>query len=104
GGEKIDKTENFRCSTSVISFLNSFRGDLEQYPAGDNKDKEGSVKITLIEAERPSEPRNRYSVIQVDRSLERMDKALELWGWKDRTDIIRFFLVRQMIAKRQGFT
>ncbi|TOQ18556.1 UvrD-helicase domain-containing protein, partial [Vibrio parahaemolyticus] len=76
GGEKIDKTENFRCSTSVISFLNSFRGDLEQYAAGDNKDKEGSVKITLIEAERPSEPRNRYSVIQVDRSLERMDKAL----------------------------
>lgn len=104
GGEKIDKTENFRCSTSVISFLNSFRGDLEQYPAGDNKDKEGSVKITLIEAERPSEPRNRYSVIQVDRSLERMDKALELWGWKDRTDIIRLFLVRQMIAKRLGFT
>lgn len=104
GGEKIDKTENFRCSTSVISFLNSFRGDLEQYAAGDNKDKEGSVKITLIEAERPSEPRNRYSVIQVDRSLERMDKALELWGWKERTDIIRLFLVRQMIAKRLGFT
>ncbi|BDU40423.1 UvrD-helicase domain-containing protein [Vibrio nigripulchritudo] len=104
GGEEIDKTENFRCSTSVISFLNQFRSDLEQYPAGDNKEKEGSVKITLIEAESPSEPRNRYSVAQVERSLKRMDLALELWGWNERTDIIRLFLVRQMIAKRLGFS
>lgn len=104
GGEEINKTENFRCSTSVISFLNRFRDDLEQYPAGNNREKIGSVKITLIEAEDPSEPRNRYSEAQVERSLERMDQALEEWGWEGRTDVVRLFLVRQMIARRLGFT
>ncbi|MEZ8128429.1 UvrD-helicase domain-containing protein [Enterovibrio norvegicus] len=104
GGIEINKTENFRCSTSVISFLNRFRGDLEQYPAGKNRDKEGSVKITLIEAERPSEPRNRYSDSQVERSLTRMDQALRDWEWEGRTDVVRLFLVRQMIARRIGFT
>lgn len=103
-GEEINKTENFRCSTSVISFLNRFRNDLEQYPAGTNSEKEGSVKITLIEAERPTEPRNRYSEAQVERSLGRMDQALEEWGWEGRTDVVRLFLVRQMIARRLGFT
>ncbi|MDN3686043.1 hypothetical protein QW180_30750 [Vibrio sinaloensis] len=62
-------------------------------------------KITLIEAERPTEPRNRYSEAQVERSLGRMDQALEEWGWEGRTDVVRlFFLVRQMIARRLGFT
>ncbi|EPR2983065.1 UvrD-helicase domain-containing protein [Vibrio parahaemolyticus] len=103
GGEIIDKTENFRCSTSVISFLNRFRDDLEQYPAGDNKDKQGSVKITLVQAETPEEPRNRYSEAQIDRSLLRMEQALDDWGWAERDDIVRLFLVRQMIARRLGF-
>lgn len=104
GGEEINKTENFRCSMSVISFLNRFRRDLEQYPAGGNREKEGSVKITLIEAENPLEPRNRYSSFQIERSLIRMDQALEDWGWYGRTDVVKLFLVRQMIARRLGFT
>lgn len=103
GGEIINKTENFRCSTSVISFLNRFRDDLEQYPAGANKDKHGSVKITLVQAETPEEPRNRYSEAQIDRSLQKMDQAIEEWGWAGRQDVIRLFLVRQMIARRLGF-
>jgi DNA helicase-2/ATP-dependent DNA helicase PcrA len=48
GGEVITKTENFRCSVSVTSFLNAFRKDVSQYPAGNNKKTQGSVKITLI--------------------------------------------------------
>jgi DNA helicase-2/ATP-dependent DNA helicase PcrA len=103
GGETINKTENFRCSTSVISFLNRFRDDLEQYPAGDNNDKQGSVKITLVQAEPPEEPRNRYSEAQIDRSLLRMDQAIEDWGWDGRTNVVRLFLVRRMIARRLGF-
>ncbi|WP_311948447.1 UvrD-helicase domain-containing protein [Halomonas piscis] len=103
GGETIEKTENFRCSESVIAFLNVFRKDVEQYPAGDNKRRQGSVKITLVEAEEPEAPRRRYSDAQLDRALHRMDQALEDWGWEGRGDVIRLFLARQMIARRLGF-
>ena len=51
--ERIPKTENFRCSTEVISLLNAFRRDIEQYPAGDNSQIEGSVQIVLVQAEEP---------------------------------------------------
>lgn len=102
-GETIEKTENFRCSESVIAFLNVFRKDVEQYPAGDNKGRKGSVKITLVEAEEPEAQRRRYSDAQVDRALQRMDQALEDWGWLGRNDVIRLFLARQMIARRLGF-
>lgn len=103
GGELITKTENFRCSESVIAFLNAFRKDVEQYAAGNNKGQHGSVQITLIEAEKPEAPRNRYSEAQIDRALQRMDQALEAWGWSGRDDVIRLFLARQMIARRLGF-
>ena len=102
-GETIEKTENFRCSESVIAFLNTFRKDVEQYPAGDNKGRQGSVQITLVEAEDPEAPRKRYSEAQVDRALQRMDQALEAWGWSGRDDVVRLFLARQMIARRLGF-
>ncbi|MCG8069572.1 MAG: UvrD-helicase domain-containing protein [Candidatus Thiodiazotropha taylori] len=105
GGEVITKTENFRCSASVIAFLNAFRKDVQQYPAGYNKERQGSVKITLIEAEAPEIPGRikRYSEEQIDRALLRMDQALEAWGWAGRNDVIRLFLARQMIARRLGF-
>ena len=103
GGEVITKTENFRCSTNVIAFLNAFRNDVEQYPAGENKERQGSVQITLVEAENPEAPRRRYSEEQIGRALQRMDQALETWGWSDRGDVVRLFLARQMIARRLGF-
>lgn len=103
GGEVITKTENFRCSKSVIAFLNAFRKDVEQYAAGDNNGRQGSVQIALIEAENPEAPRKRYSEVQIDRALQRMDQALETWGWSGRDDVIRLFLARQMIARRLGF-
>lgn len=103
GGETIEKTENFRCSESVIAFLNAFRKDVEQYPAGDNKGRLGSVQLTLVEAEEPEAPRKRYAEEQIDRALQRMDQALEAWGWAGRNDVIRLFLARQMIARRLGF-
>ena len=103
GGEVITKTENFRCSESVIAFLNAFRKDVEQFPAGDNKGRQGSVQITLVKAEDPEAPRKRYSEAQIDRALQRMDQAIEAWGWSGRDDVIRLFLARQMIARRLGF-
>lgn len=104
GGVNITKTENFRCSTKVIDFLNKFRTDVTQYPAGKNKHITGSVKIALVAAESPAEPRNRYSEDQIERALLRMHHALQEWGWLSRNDIIKLFLARQMIARRLGFS
>jgi len=102
-GMTITKTENFRCSENVIAFLNAFRNDVIQYPAGKNKGTEGSVLLTLIQAENPDAPRGQYSEVQLERALRRLDTELEKWGWSEKDDIIKLFLVRQMIARRLGF-
>ena len=104
GGLAITKVENFRCSPQVIAFLNAFRTDVEQVAAGPNASVEGSVEICLIRAEAPEGPRNRYSDTQLDRALAAMDVAIKGWDWADNPDVIRLFLVRQMIARRLNFS
>ncbi len=104
GGEVITKTENFRCSKSVIRLLNAYRGDVEQYAAGDNQTREGSVEFRLVKSEEPTEPRKRYSEDQIERALARMDAAVADWGWTGRDDVMKLFLARQMIARRLGFS
>lgn len=89
GGEVITKTENFRCSKSVIRLLNAFRQDVEQYAAGANIECEGSVQFLLVKAEEPTEPRKRYSEAQVERALARMDAAVADWGWTGRADVVK---------------
>lgn len=103
GGMIITKVENFRSSPEVIHFLNAFRKDVEQVPAGENKEVEGSVSVCLIKAQAPEAPRNRYTEEQLQSALAAMDQAMDAWGWKGRTDVARLFLVRQMIARRLGF-
>jgi DNA helicase-2/ATP-dependent DNA helicase PcrA len=103
GGEVIAKTENFRCSKSVIRLLNAYRDDVEQYAAGDNKTREGSVEFRLVKAEEPTELRKRYSEDQIGRALAQMDAAVADWGWTGREDVVKLFLARQMIAQRMGF-
>jgi DNA helicase-2/ATP-dependent DNA helicase PcrA len=103
-GQCITKVENFRSAPQVIQFLNAFRKDVQQIPAGKNKDVTGSVSICLVQAEAPEGPRNRYTEPQLELALTKMDQALEAWGWAGRSDIIRLFLVRQMIARRLGFS
>jgi DNA helicase-2/ATP-dependent DNA helicase PcrA len=102
-GKTISKTENFRCSKSVIRLLNAFRDDVEQYPAGENRGREGSVIFRLAKSEKPEMPRNRYSEEQIVRALAKMDTALTEWSWNGRDDVVMLFLVRQMIARRMGF-
>lgn len=103
GGAVIKKAENFRCSQSVIRLLNAYRGDVDQYAAGVNAACEGSVEFLLVKAEDPTEPRKRYSEEQIERALARMDAAVEDWGWAGRSDVMKLFLARQMIARRLGF-
>lgn len=101
-GKTITKVENFRCSRSVIRLLNGFRTDVEQVPAGKNQNVEGSVVFRLVKAEVP-ELRNRYSDAQTGRALVQLDQAMRDWDWTDRNDVMKLFLVRQMIARRMGF-
>ena len=99
----ITKEENFRCSKSVIRLLNSIRRDVQQKPAGKNAEIEGSVELKLIQAEKPLAQRGKYTEEQLNCVSEKFDSTLGGWGWKDRDDIVQLFLVRQMIARRQGF-
>lgn len=104
GGRTITKVENFRCAPEVIEFLNAFRSDVQQVPAGQNRHIAGSVEIRLVQAETPEGARRRYSEPQLENALNSMDQAIVAWGWAGREDVIRLFLVRQMIARRLGFS
>ncbi len=104
GGKTISKIENFRCSEGVIRLLNAFRDDVKQVAAGQNKGRDGSVLFRLVKAEKPELLRNRYSEAQIERALASMDAAILDWGWDRREDVIKLFLVHQMIARRMGFT
>ncbi|TIL14959.1 UvrD-helicase domain-containing protein [Stenotrophomonas maltophilia] len=103
-GLTITKTENFRCSESVIRLLNSFRQDVTQYAAGENAGREGSVLFRLVQSEAGALPRGRYSDEQLARTGAHFDRAITEWGWQDDDEVIQLFLVRQMIARRLGFS
>lgn len=104
GSTTIPKEENFRCSREVITLLNSFRKDIQQFPAGKNKELKGSVLIRLLQTETPQGPRNRYTEEQIIRASNRFDEALKTWGWDNNKNMKCLFLARQMIARRLGFT
>lgn len=103
GATTITKDENFRSAPEVITLLNAFRRDVEQYPAGANKSMTGSVGITLVKAEIPAAPRGRYSDEQLERATQRLAEAVKAWGWTQRHTAKQLFLVRRMIARRLGF-
>lgn len=102
--QTITKKENFRCSKKIIQLLNALRSDVEQIPAGDNSNNEGSVQIKLVVAENHEGERKRYSEAQTVRASQRFDEVIEEWGWANRRNIKNLFLVRQMIARRLGFS
>jgi len=103
GSSFITKEENFRCSPQVITLLNAFRQDIQQFAAGKNSDVQGSVEVMLIQAEVPEAPRKKYSEEQLVRASGRFEEVMEHWGWNGREDVKKLFLVRQMIARRLGF-
>lgn len=103
GFKLIKKEENFRCSKTVINLLNAFRKDIQQVPAGNASQIEGSVEIRLVAAEQPKGPRKRYTDEQIDRASDKFNDALRIWGLQENKETKYLFLVRQMIAKRLGF-
>ena len=103
GFKLIKKEENFRCAKAVINPLNAFRKDIQQVPAGDASQIEGSVEIRLVAAEQPEGPRKRYTDEQIDRATDKFNDALKIWGLQENEETKYLFLVRQMIAKRLGF-
>lgn len=104
GSVQITKTENFRCSTNVLELLNAFRKDVQQTASGKNAQTVGSVDMTIVKAPMPTGGRGRYSDDEIATVTQKFDTALENWGWTDREEVKRLFLVRQMIARRQNFT
>ncbi|HBO45297.1 MAG TPA: DNA helicase II [Planctomycetaceae bacterium] len=99
----ITKEENFRSAPEIISLLNAFRKDVTQVAAGCNSHKEGSVHITLVQAEKPQGQRGRYTEVQLQRTQLRLAEAIELWGWTKKRNAKQLFLVWRMIARRLGF-
>jgi len=104
GFRSIDKEENFRSAPQIVTLTNKLRSDIQQQPAGRNSTVEGSVVVTLIQSEPPAAARGKYEPEQLDRALDKFDRALVSIGWEDNTEAKRLFLVRQMIARRLGFT
>jgi DNA helicase II / ATP-dependent DNA helicase PcrA len=104
GFRLIEKEENFRSATSIVALTNKLRNDIQQVPAGESALNVGSVLLTLIETEAPAGPRGRYTPEQLDQSLSKFDEALQYIGWQNNEEAKRLFLVRQMIARRLGFS
>tara|TARA_R110002074_G_C12549784_1_gene666487 strand:- start:1546 stop:3384 length:1839 start_codon:yes stop_codon:yes gene_type:complete len=100
---QIDKKENFRSATSIITLANALRNDIQQKPGNENAKNIGNVGLTLIAAEEPLGPRKRYTDVQLDRALERFDRAVDQINWRDHKGAKRLYLARQMIARRLGF-
>lgn len=77
---------------------------MQQFPAGDNAEIRGSVRLFLLQSEAPEAARGRYSEEQTLRASGKYGKVLEQLGWSDLDDVKHLFLVRQMIARRLGFS
>lgn len=103
GGELITKTENFRCSPQVVALLNAFRPDVQQVACGNAAQLEGSVEFWLVEAEEPLGERETYTAEQTEKVLAKLDDVEAKIGWDNSSEVMRLFLVRQMIARRLGF-
>ncbi len=101
---EIKKEENFRCSERVIKFLNCFRTDIKQKPAGANQTIAGTVSCILVPVEPGKGNRKRYSDDQLIENDEKYTMALETWRWTESADSVVLFLSRQMIARKAGFS
>lgn len=90
--ERITKKENYRCSVSVINLLNKIRDDIEQFPAGRNKDIEGSCTF--------------YQKSNADFNLEGFISETLKLKFELANDLYNLkvlYLTHRLIAKENGY-
>jgi len=92
--EHIPKETNYRSSEQVINLLNTIREDINQYPAGKNKDIKGSVSFLYLESEEECS-----SMFESDTLNLIKDKLQSAWGGK----VKELLLSHTEIAKRAGY-
>lgn len=86
------KSENYRCSVSVINLLNKIRDDIQQFPAGKNKDIGGSCTFY----QKPNADFNLESFIS--------DKLKSKFGLTDDSYNLKvLYLTHRLIAKENGY-
>lgn len=93
---EIVKEDNYRCSTSVIEFLNRIRSDIKQLPAKKNPD--GTIASKLGSA------MFIYSQDDFDLSYFKTNKLVENWSFDNMQTTKMLFLTHKLIAMRLGFT
>lgn len=89
---RITKSENYRCSVSVINLLNKIRDDIEQIPSGTNKGIEGSCTF--------------YQKPNADFNLERFisNELKSKLGLSDDLHSLKvLYLTHRLIAKENGY-
>ncbi len=92
GLARITKLENYRCSVSVINLLNKIRGDIEQFPAGKNKNINGNCAFY----QKPNPDFNLESFIS--------DKLKPKFGLADDSHNLKvLYLTHRLIAKENGY-
>jgi len=92
---EIKKTDNYRCSQTVISLLNKLRSDLSQQPAKKNKDgtvanKNGSA-IFL------------HSNVEFDLAAFSKSEHGQCWDFNNPSETKLLFLTHRLISRRDGW-
>lgn len=92
---EIKKSDNYRCSTSVIELLNRIRSDIKQEPAKKNAD--GSI------ANKKGSAIFIYSQNDFDLDSFKQSKFVTGWNFDDPKHTKVLFLTHRLIARRLGF-
>ena len=90
--KQITKSENYRCSVSVIKLLNKIRDDITQCPAGKNKDTIGSC--SFYQANENNFNLNEFIQIKLKNKLNLNE---------DNTNLKILYLTHKLIARENGY-
>lgn len=90
--KQITKSENYRCSVSVIKLLNKIRDDITQEPSGENKNIEGSCRFYFKD-------KNGFKLNDFIES--ELKSKIELDD--DKSNLKVLYLTHRFIAKENGY-
>lgn len=90
--KRITKEENYRCSVSVVNFLNKIRDDIQQVASGGNQNIEGSCSFYSID-------KNAFNLNEfIDNKLKNKIEIDE-----DKSNLKVLYLTHRLIAKENGY-